>query len=154
MSWYSCKNLTILAAAAAKSLQSCLTLCYPIDGSPPGSPALGILQARIPEWVAISFSNAWKSRSVMSDSSQPHGLQPTRLFHPWDFLGKSTGVGCRFFLQRIFLTQGSNLGLPHCRRMLYRLSHQGSLGTQAYKKYNSFPSNCWNSLWLSWFAYL
>ena len=46
------------AAAAAKSLQSCLTLCNPIDGSPPGSPVPGILQARILEWVAISFSNA------------------------------------------------------------------------------------------------
>ena len=44
--------------AAAKSLQSCLTLCDPIDGSPPGSPVLGILQARTLEWVAISFSNA------------------------------------------------------------------------------------------------
>ena len=45
---------------AAKSLQSCLTLCDPIDGSPPGSPIPGILQARTLEWVAISFSNAWK----------------------------------------------------------------------------------------------
>ena len=50
----------ISAAAAAKSLQSCLTLCNPIDGSPPGSSVLGILQARILEWAAISFSNAWK----------------------------------------------------------------------------------------------
>ena len=48
------------AAAAAKSLQSCLTLCNPIDISPPGSPVPGILQARTLEWVAISFSNAWK----------------------------------------------------------------------------------------------
>ena len=48
------------AAAAAKSLQWCLTLCDPIDGSPPGSPVPGILQARILEWVAISFSNAGK----------------------------------------------------------------------------------------------
>ena len=46
------------AAAAAKSLQSCPTLCNPIDGSPPGSPDPGILQARTLEWVAISFSNA------------------------------------------------------------------------------------------------
>ena len=46
--------------AAAKSLQSCLTLCDPIDGSPPGSPIPGILQARTLEWVSISFSNAWK----------------------------------------------------------------------------------------------
>ena len=48
------------AAAAAKSLQSCLTLSDPIDGSPPGSPVPGILQARALEWVAISLSNAWK----------------------------------------------------------------------------------------------
>jgi len=48
------------AAAAAKSLQSCPTLCDPIDGSPPGSPVPGIIQARILEWVAISFSNKCK----------------------------------------------------------------------------------------------
>ena len=48
------------AAAAAKSLQSCPTLCDPIDASPPGSPIPGILQARTLEWVAISFFNAWK----------------------------------------------------------------------------------------------
>ena len=50
-------------AAATKSLQSCPTLCDPIDGSPPGSPVPGILQARTLEWVAISFSNAWKWKS-------------------------------------------------------------------------------------------
>ena len=55
------------AAAAAKSLPSCLTLCDPIDGSPPGSPIPGILQARTLEWVAISFSNAWKLK-VKSES--------------------------------------------------------------------------------------
>ena len=48
------------ATATAKSLQSCPTLCDPIDGSPPGSPVPGILQARTLEWVATSFSNAWK----------------------------------------------------------------------------------------------
>ena len=47
-----------MSAAAAESLQSCPTLCNPIDGSPPGSPVLGILQARTLEWVAISSSNA------------------------------------------------------------------------------------------------
>ena len=52
--------LAAAAAAAAKSLQSCPTLCDPIDGSPPGSPVPGILQARTLEWIAISFSNAWK----------------------------------------------------------------------------------------------
>ena len=52
------ENEYTTAAAAAKSLQSCPTLCDPIDGSPPGSPVPGILQARALEWVAISFSNA------------------------------------------------------------------------------------------------
>ena len=51
---------TYAGAAAAKSVQSCPTLCDPIDGSPPGFPILGILQARTLEWIAISFSNAWK----------------------------------------------------------------------------------------------
>ena len=51
-------NKDIAAAAAAKSLQSCPTLCDPIDGSPPGSAVPGILQARTLEWVSISFSNA------------------------------------------------------------------------------------------------
>ena len=52
--------ICLASAAAAKSLQLCLTLCDPIDGSPPGSPIPGILQARTLEWVPISFSNAWK----------------------------------------------------------------------------------------------
>ena len=91
------------AAAAAKSLQLCLTLCDSIDSSPPDSSVSGILQARALEWVAISFSNAWKwkwkwSRSVVSDFQRPHGLQPTRLLNPWDFPGKSTGVGCHCLL--------------------------------------------------------
>ena len=54
------KRVQMTIAAAAKSLQSCPTLCDPIDGSPPGSPVPGILQARTLEWVAISLSNAWK----------------------------------------------------------------------------------------------
>ena len=96
-------QLTIFTAAA-KLLQSCPTLCDPIDGSPPGSSVPGILQARTLEWVATSFSNAWKwSHSVVSDSSWPHGLQPTRLLRPWDFPGKSTGVGCHCLLERYLL---------------------------------------------------
>ena len=57
--WYS-HHGEQYATTAAKSLQSCPTLCDPIDGIPPGSPVPGILQARTLEWVAISFSNAWK----------------------------------------------------------------------------------------------
>ena len=67
-----CQRMSKLPYAAAKSLQSCPTLCDPIDGSPPGSTVPGILQARTLEWVAISFSNAWKwTCSVVSDSRDP-----------------------------------------------------------------------------------
>ena len=66
---------------------------------------------------------------VVSSSLWLHGLYPARLFCPWDFPNKNTGVGCRFLLQGIFLTQGSNPGLQHCRQTLYRLSHQGSLSS-------------------------
>ena len=66
------------AAATSKSLQSCLTLCGPIDRSPPGSPIPGILQARTLEWVAISFSNAWKWKVKVKSLSR------VRLFAtPW-----------------------------------------------------------------------
>ena len=68
----------------------------------------------------------WFSCYVVSDSLQPHGLYPASLLCPWDFPGKNTGVGCHFLLQGIFPTEGSNLGLLHCRRILYQLSHQGS----------------------------
>ena len=61
----------------------------------------------------------------MSNSLRPQGLQPTRLLHPWNFLGKSTEVGCHFLLQGIFPTRGSNPGLLHCRQTLNLLSHQG-----------------------------
>ena len=54
------QNTAQPAAAAAKLLQSCVTLCDPMDCSPPGSPVPGIFQARVLEWVAIAFSNAWK----------------------------------------------------------------------------------------------
>ena len=80
--------------------QSCLTLSDPMECSLPGSSIHRIFQARV--------------------------LQPTRILHPWDFPGKNTGVGCHSLLQEIFLTQGLNPGLPHCRQMLYRLNHQGS----------------------------
>ena len=60
LSFHSTAVCFTAASAAAKSLQSCLTLCDPIDGSPPGSPVFGILQARTLEWAAISFSNVWK----------------------------------------------------------------------------------------------
>ena len=69
---------SLSAAAAAKSLQSCPTLCHPIDGSLPGSPVPGILQARTLEWVAISFSKAWKWKVKVKSLSRA-GLLAT----PW-----------------------------------------------------------------------
>ena len=88
---------------AATSLQSCPTLCDPIDGSPPGSAVPGILQARTLEWVPFPSpmheSEKWKwSHSVVSNPQWPHGPQPSRLLHPWDFPGKSTGVECHCLL--------------------------------------------------------
>ena len=78
-------------------------LCDPIDGSPPGSPVLGF--SRQEQWSGLPFpspvheSEKWKwSCSAVSDSSRPHGLRPTRLLRPWDFPGKSTGVGCHCLL--------------------------------------------------------
>ena len=75
-------TLKSLAAAAAKSRQSCLTLCDPIDGSPPGSSVPGILQARTLEWVAISFSNAWKWKVKVKSL----GCVPL-LANPWTIRG-------------------------------------------------------------------
>ena len=93
----------ILDASAAKSLQSCPTLCDPIDGSPPGSPVPGILQARTLEWVAISSSNAWKWKEkvkslsrvqlVVTPSTAAYQAPPSM-----DFPGKSTGVECHCLL--------------------------------------------------------
>ena len=97
------------ATATAKSLQSCPTLCDPIDGSLPGSLSLGF--SRQEHWNGLPFpspmheNEKWKwSCSVVSDSLQPHGLQPTRLLCPWDFPGKSTGVGCHCLLHQYALT--------------------------------------------------
>ena len=75
----------LAAAAAAKSLQSCPTLCDPIDGCPPGSPVPGILQARILEWGAIAFSNAWKwkmkVKSCLTLSDPMDGSPPGSSIH-------------------------------------------------------------------------
>ena len=95
----SARDIYVVSSEATKSLQSCPTLCDPIDGSPSGFPVPGILQARTLEWVAISFSNAWKWKVKVKSLSRvrffaTHGLQPSRLLPPWDSPGKSTGVGC------------------------------------------------------------
>ena len=76
LSWW--RNLTISSSTTTRLLQSCPTLCDPTDGSPPGSAVPGILQARMLEWVAISFSNAWKWKLKVKSLSR------ARLFAtPW-----------------------------------------------------------------------
>ena len=74
-------NYAAAAAAATKSLQLCLTLCDPIDRSPPGSSVPGILQARTLEWVAISFSNAWVKVKVKSLSRVRLSVTPWTVAH-------------------------------------------------------------------------
>ena len=101
---------TLAAAAAAKSLQLCPILCDPIDLSPPDSTIPGILQARPLEWVAISFSNAWKWKVKVKSLSCVRLLETpwTAAYQaprPWDFPDKSLGVGCHCFLRLNMLRQ-------------------------------------------------
>ena len=121
--------------------QSCLTLCDPVGCSSPGSSVHGILQARTLEWVAISFSNVWKWKGKVKSLSRvwPSVIPWTAAFQAPLSMGFSrqeywsgvplpspnTAGGCCFLLQGIFLTQGLNLGLLHCRQILYQLSYQG-----------------------------
>ena len=100
------ENWFTAAAAAAKSLQSCLTLSDPMDCSLPGSSAHGIFQAWVLEWVAIAFSDWFTAAAAAAKSLQscptlcdPIDCSPLRLLCPWDSLGKNTGVGCHFLLQ-------------------------------------------------------
>ena len=93
------------AAAAAKSLQSCPTLCDPIDGSPPGSPFPGIFQARTLEWVAISFSNAWKVKVKSLSCVRPFVTPWTAAYQAPPSMGFSrqeswSGVPLRELTQR------------------------------------------------------
>ena len=97
----------------------------------------------------------------MSDSLWPHGLWLARLPCPWDFPGKNTGMGCHFLLQGIFLTQGSNPGLPHCRQILYQLCHlvrqERIAGKTCYRKLKESDlilrvcaQSCLTLLWPPW----
>ena len=130
--------------------QPCLTLSTPWTVTLQVPLSMGILQARILEWIAMPYSREsyrpgdwsqvscvagrfftiWatrererekKSSSVMSDSLHPDGL-----YSPWNSPGQNTGVGSLSLLQGIFPTQGLNPGLLHCRQILYQLSHKGS----------------------------
>ena len=114
-------------STAAGYLNLLTVCCYEDSGLPCGYDLL--------------FPNV--SCSVMSDSFQPHGLWPTRFLCPWDFPGKNIGVGSHSLLQGIFPIQGLNLGLKHCRQILYCLSHQKNLCLQRETYFSS------GSLWLN-----
>ena len=138
------------------------------------------LQARILEWVAISFSREtsqpkdqtwvfhtagrfftvwttrekgkWKSQSCLT-------LRPHELYSPWNSPGQNIGVGSCSLLQGIFPTQGSNPGLPHCRQFLYQLSHKGSLSYQVshlyiyiYERKYITKGSIWRIFWCSNFV--
>ena len=97
--------------------QSCLTLSDPMDCSLSGSSVHGIFQARVLEWGAIAFSMIMLEDIIKN----PHGL-----CIPWNSPGQNARVGCCSLLQGIFPNQGSNPDLPHCRWILYQLSHKES----------------------------
>ena len=130
-------------ATAAKSLQSCPTLCDPIDGSPPGSPVPGIFQARILEWVAISSSNAWKWKVKVKS------LSPVQLFStPWTAAYQAPPP-MGFSRQEYW----SGVPLPHAMRhgqkmlggrgkILIITNHQRN-ANQNHRKIS--PHTCWNN---------
>ena len=133
------------AAAAAKSLQSCPTLCDPTDDSPPGSPVPGILQARTLEWVAISFSNEWKWKAKVKSlgrvwlSATP--WTTARLLHPWDSPGKSTRVGCHCLLRYLGSILVLTTYMPgDCRQVTCPLSVPMS---SSYNRINSPLLTMW-----------
>ena len=118
--------------------QSRPTLCDPADCSPPGSSVHGISPARIVEWVVISrgfpqvspiagrFFTVLATREAQ-EYSKCKSLRVRLLATPWAMWpGQNTGVGSLSLLRGIFPTQGWNTGLPHHRRILYQLSHEGS----------------------------
>ena len=119
------KSLLKLMSIELVTPSNHLILCQPLLLLPSIFPSIRVFSSesslciRWPEYWSFNFSispfillkSESVSRSVVSDSLQPHGLEPARLLYPWDFPGKSTGGDCHS-------TQGSNPGLPHCRQTL------------------------------------
>ena len=115
-----------------------------------GSLATGLQENN--QWKTIFKLRQMKWNSLlklMSDSLRPH-----ELYSPWNSPGQNTGVGGLFLLQGIFPTQGSNPGLLHCRRILYQLSHQGSLRilkqvSYPFSRGSSQPRNWTRLFWMA-----
>ena len=111
--WCSVTNFQVIDPAYFSSKYESVTCLE-------SSPVLGIAKLCISLMSNDSESES-ECRLVVSNSLRPHGL-----YSPWSSLGQSTGVGSLSLLQGIFLIQGLNPGLPHCRRILYQLSHKRS----------------------------
>ena len=111
-----------------KISQSCLTLCDPIDSSPPSSSVHGILQARTLELVAISFSNACVHVNLLQSclTLSLYGQQPNRLLCPWDSPSKNTGVSCHSLLQGNLPRPRIELMSPALAGRFFSVRHQGS----------------------------
>ena len=134
-----CHFLLQCMKVKSEVVQSCPTLSDPMDCSPPGSSVHGIFQARVLEWGAIFFYNYNMKMSmnkinflscveermvvVVKVAQSCLTLRPPGLYSPWNSPGQNTGVGSLSLLSGVFPSQGSNSGLPHCRRILYQLSH-------------------------------
>ena len=114
------------AATAAKLLQSCPTLCNPIDGSPPGSPVPGILQARTLEWVAISFSNAGKWKAKVKSLSRVRPLAT-----PWTAAYQAP-PSMGFSRQEYWSGVPSPFSLPLAKTAKPRLQHPGGSELSSY----------------------
>ena len=150
--WAGKPGVWLITVVAVLVAQSCLTLCNTLDHNPPGSSVHGTLQARTLEWVAIAvsrrssrprdrtwisciaggFFTVWatgkiktlkwgEACSVMSNSLWPRGLTS-----PWTSPGQNTMGGSCSLSRGSSQHRDQNLCLPHCRRILYQLSHQGS----------------------------
>ena len=94
-------------------------------------------------WQQLLLLYESESHSFMFDSLQPHGL-----YSPWNSPGQNIAVGSLSLLQGIFPTQGSNPGLPHCRRILYRLSPKGSPRILAWVAYPFSSGSSWPRNWI------
>ena len=138
-----------VSAAAAKSLESCQTLCDPIDGSPPGSPVPGILQARTLEWVAISFSSVWKWKVKEKSLSRVR-----LLVTPWTAahqappsMGFSSGVGCHSCLYTFTIQMRTiilNLSMPWCVIDEEEVDYSYQMLLYITACYSAWPRKCFN----------
>ena len=109
------QNLSLLSYLYIKDTYLCISLCICLSLS------LHTHTYKHTQLLLLLLFSHWvMSKSFVTPLTVAVvGLQPTRLLCPWDFPGENTGVGCRFLLQSIFLTQGSNPGLQHCWQILY-----------------------------------